>query len=174
MNSFLTEVPPSAALAQHELKVLKYLDVLEQCIEADAMAGKLSDMRNLLFWFGFDVMGEFVFNKSFDMLENQQWHYIIIRLQSALSLLGPFSPAPWLIQLGFKLGPRFSALKDWDDMVAWCEGQMRQRVEDGKSKELLTDLTHYLMEMQDGEAATSGDAWRWMKGDSLLAIVAGR
>lgn len=73
-------------------------------------------------------MGDFVFNNSFGMLQSQEWHHIIILLQRALSLLGPFSPVPWLVQLGFKLLPRVWILKDWFDMVAWCEKQMRKRI----------------------------------------------
>jgi tryprostatin B 6-hydroxylase len=160
---------------QHEAKILKYVDQLDQCIETHAKANETSEVRDLFFWFGFDVMGDFVFSKSFGMLQDQKWHYIIIRLQRALSLLGPFSPTPWLIQLGFKLAPRVSVLRDWFDMVAWCERQMRDRIEDGKTKELEPDLTHYLMEMEGyDEGMSEEDSMFWLQGDSLLAIVAGR
>lgn len=74
-------------------------------------------------------MGDFVFNKPFNMLQDQKWHHIIVLLQRALSLLGPFSAVPWLIQIGFKLMPRVWILKDWFDMVAWCEKQMHERLQ---------------------------------------------
>lgn len=32
----------------------------------------VTDMRNLLLWDGFDIMGEFVLSKSFGMLETQK------------------------------------------------------------------------------------------------------
>ncbi|KAJ3943433.1 uncharacterized protein N0V96_006358 [Colletotrichum fioriniae] len=160
------------ALVQHESKILKYIEQLDICIEADAKAHVASEVRNLFFWFGFDVMGDFVFSKSFDMLHQQQWHHIIVRLQRALSLLGPFSPAPWLIQVGFKLGPRISVLKDWFDMVAWCERQMRVRLDDGTPKPAVPDLAYYLMELNDGQTELK-DRLPWLYGDSLLAIVAG-
>lgn len=92
------------------------------------MTQRVSDVTDLFYWFGFDAMGDFVFNNSFGMLQSQEWHHIIILLQRALSLLGPFSPVPWLVQLGFKLLPRVWILKDWFDMVAWCEKQMRKRI----------------------------------------------
>ena len=107
----------------------KRLDQLDRCIEADAIAKRVSNVTYLFYWFGFDVMGDFVFNKSFGMLQNQEWHHIIVLLQRAMSLLGPFSPVPWLVQIGFKILPRFGVLGDWFDMVAWCEKQMRERAD---------------------------------------------
>ena len=116
-------------MAQYEAKILDYIDQLDSCIEADAVAGRVSDVTNLLYRFSFDAMGDFVFNKSFGMLQNEEWHYVIKKLQSALSLLGPCSPVPWVVQLGFRLMPRVGVLKDWFDMVSWCEYQMRERIE---------------------------------------------
>lgn len=162
------------ALLEHEAKILKYVDKLDQCIEADAKSGKATDMRNLLLWFGFDIMGEFVFSKSFGMLETQKWHHIIVRLQRALSLLGPLTPLPWLVHIAFDLAPRVSVLKDWFDIIAWCQSQMRDRLANGSSNQS-QDLAYYLMEKdsEDREAFES-DKFLWAAGDSLLAIVAGR
>ena len=178
------------AIAQYEEKILKYIDQLDTCIEADARAQKVSDVTNLFYWFGFDAMGDFVFNKSFGMLQDQEWHHIVLLLQRALSILGPFSPVPWLLQLGLKCMPRISVLKDWFDMVAWCERQMRERIkvdlgvhidlklrpndlqEPGDSLRE-PDVAHYLIE----DARTNQfrkESWTWLNGDSLLVIVAGR
>lgn len=159
------------ALTEHETKILKHVDQLDQCIESDANAQRTSDTRNLFLWFGFDMMGDLVFSKPFDMLQNQKWHHIIVRLQRALSLLGPFSPAPWLVQIAFKLAPRVSVLKDWFDTVAWCKTQMRNRILDGSANQSL-DLAHYLMGKDTH--TKDKDQWFWLEGDSLLAIVAGR
>ncbi|KAM0521116.1 hypothetical protein ACHAPE_002589 [Trichoderma viride] len=161
------------ALLEHEAKILKYVDKLDQCIEADAKSGKITDMRNLLLWFGFDIMGEFVFSKSFGMLETQKWHHIIVRLQRALSLLGPMTPLPWLVHIAFDLAPRVSVLKDWFDIIAWCQSQMRDRLTNGSSNQS-QDLAYYLMEKDaDGREAFESEKFLWAAGDSLLAIVAG-
>jgi hypothetical protein len=162
----------TAALAQHEDKILKHIENLDQCIERDALSKKTSEMRDLCFWFSFDAMGDFVFNKSFNMLSSHKWHYVIVRLQNALSLLGPLSPAPWLVQLGLRLGPKVWVLKDWHDSVAWAKGEMRTRLEDGLENQKAPDLTYYLMEQE--EKPSFKDSLYWMQGDSLLAIVAGR
>ncbi|PSS10965.1 hypothetical protein M430DRAFT_53504 [Amorphotheca resinae ATCC 22711] len=160
------------SIAQYEEKILKYVDQLDVCIEQDVAAHRVSDVRNLFFWFGFDAMGDFVFNKPFNMLQDQKWHHIIVLLQRALSLLGPFSAVPWLIQIGFKLMPRVWILKDWFDMVAWCEKQMHERLQVPEDKLRVPDVAHYLME----DAKTNNfrkESMMWLNGDSLLAIVAG-
>ena len=101
------------ALAIHEEKFLKYIDQLDRCIEGEARAGKVSQVRDLFYWFAYDAMGDFVSSRSFGMLQGQRWHWVITRFQRALSLLGPTSPVPWLVQLIMQLGPRISVLKDW-------------------------------------------------------------
>ncbi|KAI4595497.1 hypothetical protein KJ359_006843 [Pestalotiopsis sp. 9143b] len=161
----------SKALNEHENKILKHVAELDRQIEKHVLLQKTSEMRDLCFWFGFDTMGDFVFNKSFRMLTDNKWHSVIVRLQNALSLLGPFSPAPWLVQLGLRLGPSVWVLKDWHDSVSWAKGEMRARLDRGLAKQEKPDLTYYLMEQ---EAETSfKDSYYWMHGDSLLAIVAG-
>ncbi|KAI0838421.1 cytochrome P450 [Hypoxylon sp. FL0890] len=162
----------SKALLQHEEKVLKHVDELERRIDHDALLRKPSEVRDLFYWFGFDAMGDFVFNKSFNMLHDQKWHYIVLRLQRALSLLGPLSPAPWLVQLGLRLGPRTWVLGDWHDSVEWAKNTMRARIEEGSAKQPAPDLTQYMMEEPGAEAITEEKLY-WMHGDSLLAIVAG-
>ncbi|KAK5992326.1 Tryprostatin B 6-hydroxylase [Cladobotryum mycophilum] len=160
----------SKAVAEHEAKAQKYVSLLDDCIENDAKANQITDMRNLLFWFSFDVMGDFVLSKSFDMLQNRQWHHIIVRLQRALSLLGPLGPAPWLLQVGLRLGPRIGIVKDWFDILAWCKLQMTARLQNGNTNQS-QDLTFYLMEKETKE--NDHDRQDWVQGDSLLAIVAG-
>ncbi|KAJ2983060.1 hypothetical protein NUW58_g6315 [Xylaria curta] len=105
------------------------------------------------------------------MLRDQQWHHIIVRLQRAMSLLGPFSPVPWLVQIGFRLAPSIWKLRDWREMVHWCEQQMRSRLLDEKPMQTYHDLAYYLVEAE-GEEITDEDLF-WLHGDSLLAIVAG-
>lgn len=138
-------------------------------------------MREYIYWFGFDAMGQFVFSTSFGMLHNRQMHYIIKRLQSALSLLGPLAPAPWLIQVGLHLLPRVGKVKDWYDSLDWCEQQMRRRIRNAELGVLESgsDLAYYLVEEERNRKAGPGaaaKAWNlaWLTGDSLLAIVAGR
>ncbi|KAL2259505.1 hypothetical protein VTK26DRAFT_6795 [Humicola hyalothermophila] len=159
------------ALHYHQIKALKHLEMLDKLIEADAKNKRPSQMRDLFYWYGFDFMGDFVFNKPFNMLGSQKWHHMVVRLQRALSLLGPASPAPWLIQLAFRLGPKIMQLRDWDQMANWTRKEVQIRLSEGFEKQPAPDLTHYLLE----ETNQTGDieSVRWMRGDSLQAIVAG-
>lgn len=129
-------------------------------------------MRDLFYWYGFDLMGDFVMNKPFGMLVSQNWHYMVVRLQHALSVLGPASPAPWLIQLAFRLGPEIYQVRSWNLMARWSWDQIEARLKDGYEKQPSPDLIHYLLE----ETNRAGDmeSLYTMRGDTLQAIVAGR
>lgn len=129
-------------------------------------------MRDLFYWFGFDLMGDFVMNKPFGMLVSQQWQYMVVRLQHALSLLGPASPAPWLIQLAFRLGPQIYQVRSWNLMAKWSWEEIHARLDAGYEKQPFPDLIHYLLE----ETNRAGDleSLYTMRGDTLQAIVAGR
>jgi len=180
-SNFLTCRP---ALQLHEAKMLRHVDRLDSCIEADAAQGRPSNAKNLAYWFGFDAMGDFVFNHPFGMLEAKTWHHLLVRSYRAIELLGPFGPAPWLVQIGFRLLPRLGKLRDWHEMTTWCRQMMEQRLEnEALQKEL--DMTHYLMMRDDpvqGEVVPDGAGYSvlgernrfWLHGDSLLIIVAGR
>ncbi|KAL9015487.1 MAG: hypothetical protein Q9185_007120 [Variospora sp. 1 TL-2023] len=160
------------ALAQHEQRIIGYVDRLDTRIEADAVDGEASNATELFYWFGFDAMGDFVLNKSFDMLHSQNTHHIIKLLQSALSLLGPCGPVPWIVQLGLRLMPRVGVLKDWHTTVSWCEEQMQEQMKDSVATTQAPSMARHLTKEarpDDSEEET----WTWLKGDSLLAIVAG-
>lgn len=131
-SSWLTQ----PALDQYQERIIPLVDQLERCIDSDIESRRVTDMRDLLFWLGFDRMGDFVFSRTFNMLSQQEWHHIIVLLQRALSVLGPLSPVPWLIHIVFKMCPRVWILRDWFRMVSWCEDQMLNRLK-----------VHFLKEM---------------------------
>ncbi|EAW15346.1 cytochrome P450 [Aspergillus clavatus NRRL 1] len=160
----------SKALDQYSERILAFIDQLDHCIEKDIAAGRVSEATDLFYWLGFDRMGDFIFSRTFDMLSRQAWHHIILLLQRALSILGPLSPVPWLIHIAFKLFPRVWVLRDWFNMMTWCEAQMRKRMQvmpDDPTK--VPDVAHYLIQDANDSPQDKG----WLTGDSILAIVAG-
>ncbi|KAF7718299.1 Tryprostatin B 6-hydroxylase [Penicillium ucsense] len=158
------------ALDQYQDRILPLIDQLEQCIDQDIATKQVTEATDLIYWLGFDRMGDFVFNKTFDMLSRQEWHHIIMLMQRALSLLGPLSPVPWFIHIAFKTFPRVWILKDWFRMVAWCEEQMLQRLEAPQDQASRSpDVAHYLLQ----DVRDDPRRFPWLTGDSILAIVAG-
>ncbi|RAL06171.1 cytochrome P450 [Aspergillus ibericus CBS 121593] len=160
----------SKSLEQYITKILPYITQLEHRIDADIHHQHISNITDLFYWFGFDTMGDFVFNKSFDMLHRNEWHFVVVLLRRAMSILGPLSPVPWFVQIAFKLFPRVWILGDWFRMVAWCEGQMRERMKLPEDKTLIPDVAHYLLASAKSDPSQN---LPWLTGDSILAIVAG-
>lgn len=116
MQRYQSSASGRQALQSHADKALKHANILCENIQADAIAGRPSAMRDLFYWYGFDLMGDFVINKPFGMLRDKEWQHIVVRLQHALSLLGPATPAPWLVQLAFHLGPKIYQVRSWNLM----------------------------------------------------------
>ncbi|KAH7326308.1 cytochrome P450 [Stachybotrys elegans] len=159
------------ALSNHFQKMLKHLDGLCLALDSDIAAKKPTQMRDVFYWLGFDFMGDFVFSRSFDMLGTRKWDYMVIRLQRAMSLLGPVSPAPWLIQLAFRVAPRVYQIGDWFGMAAWTHQQVAHRLDNPPKDNDGPDLVHYLLEQNEG--VRTQEAILRMRGDSLNAMVAG-
>ncbi|KAJ5720411.1 uncharacterized protein N7483_008345 [Penicillium malachiteum] len=159
----------SQALDQYQSRLIPLIDQLERCIDGDITAEKASEMTDLLYWIGFDRMGDFIFSRTFNMLSRQKWHHVIVLLQRALSLLGPLSPLPWFLHLCFKLFPRIWILKDWFQMVSWCEMRLTERLDCVENIPKALDVAHYLLE----DARENPHQFPWLTGDSILAIVAG-
>lgn len=113
-------------------------------------------------------MGDFTFSRSFEMLERQRWHHIILKTQNARSLLGPLAATPWLLHIGVKLLPRKLWVKDWYESVEWCQAQMEERLSRGAPPGV-PDLTSFFMANNKGNKADP-----WLSGDTVLAILAGR
>ena len=87
----------------------------------------------VMYWFTFDSMGEFAFNRDFGMMHRQEWHFAINLFRRALSIIGPFAPTIWLMKVGFAFVPWFWKIGDWFSMLAFCNQQMEARMKVGLS-----------------------------------------
>lgn len=85
-------------------------------------------VNDLMRWFSFDLMGDFAFSEDFGMMEKREYHTSIKMLRSAITLLGPFSPAIWIPRLGFAFIPGLWKVKDWFGMLAFCDSCMERRM----------------------------------------------
>jgi tryprostatin B 6-hydroxylase len=118
----------SKALVQYQQRIAHFAIHMDAHIEKCAKENEVVDIADWVYWYSFDVMGEFAFARSFDMLRDQKWHHAIVLLRRAMSLLGPLSPVPWLAQIGFWLIPNFWRVKDWNTMMRWCRTRMEERI----------------------------------------------
>lgn len=118
------------ALHFYEVQVKVYAYQLEQVIAQNA--GQPINVNQYFYWFSFDVMGQFAFSKSFNMLRSRTWHHAVQMLRAGLALVGPFTPAPWLVRIAFDI-PLLPIVRDFQAMEAWCVKRMDERIEVGHS-----------------------------------------
>lgn len=117
------------ALEDYAPRVQSLISQLQSRVAEAVSQNQVVDVSKLFSWFAFDVMGEVVFGRPFDMLKNAAWNTVIVDLHSASSVLGPLSPTPWLAHLGLGLMPRVWKIKHWYAMMDWCFQQAHERLD---------------------------------------------
>ncbi|KAI1377899.1 cytochrome P450 [Hypoxylon crocopeplum] len=157
------------ALAIYEERVVEYAEVLASQIEKFAKEGKPINVSDWFYFFTFDVMGEFAFARSFGMLQDEKWHFAVRLLRKAMSLLGPFSPVPWTVQIAFYITPWMYIVRDWLGMMQWCRDRMSERI---KAKVERPDVSHWLIDASISKGSLEADR-EWLNGDAVTIIIAG-
>lgn len=157
------------ALLQYQDRIVEYAEQLERHIAVAASTGEPVNVSSWFYWFSFDVMGEFAFARSFEMLQNEKWHEAVILLRRAMTLLGPLSPVPWLAQIGFSLIPGLWVVRDWYTMMAWCKERMMERI---AMKVDRPDVSSWLIAASVENNSLERDR-NWLNGDSIAIIIAG-
>ncbi|KAI4213021.1 MAG: hypothetical protein LQ351_004365 [Letrouitia transgressa] len=147
------------ALQSYEVQLKLYAHQLERLIAQSA--GKPTNINQYIYWFSFDVMGQFAFSKPFDMLIGKRWHHAVQMLRAGLALVGPLSPTPWLVRLAVDF-PVVSVVRDFQKMEAWCADQMDERIE----------VSHYLISWSKKHDRIEKDK-NTLYGDAIALIVAG-
>ena len=123
---------------------------------------------NATAWFNywsFDVMGDFAFGKSFNMLKTGKHHFAIDWLEKSMFLLGLCSPIPWAMPVG-AIAPFVGTC--FRRFIRWCNEQVDERRD---IKTTVPDITSWLLKAaQDKDDV---EATKWLHGDSRLLVVAG-
>ncbi|KAI1406792.1 cytochrome P450 [Hypoxylon sp. FL1857] len=156
------------ALTQYNARFLKHIDLLDEYVESTCRANVPCEMRDLLIWFGFDAMGDIIFDTSFDMLRSRKWHPIVQHVKKGLHLIGLLSSTPWLTHIGFRLAPRIGIVNRWYELVDYCKKQIQRRKREGGDHSA-SDFMHFMLSQED----KVGDGPSWLEGDTLFFIVAG-
>ncbi|KAI5919381.1 hypothetical protein F4810DRAFT_510374 [Camillea tinctor] len=120
-------------------------------------------------------MSEVLFGEDFGFTRSKYMHPGIIHHDQALSILSPLEGAIWLARLVFSLKLFIGRVKDWFQMVDFCDDQMRTRVQQKKNPLKLNIALFFLEE--DHRTSQTIDNQRWdlvLKGTVMSAVVAGR
>ncbi|KAK6957361.1 hypothetical protein Daesc_000145 [Daldinia eschscholtzii] len=157
------------ALAIYEERVVEYAETLAAQIEKLSLEDSPVNVSDWFYWFTFDVMGEFAFARSFGMLKDKRWHFAVRLLRRAMSLLGPFSPVPWIAQIAFYIIPWMYIVRDWLSMMQWCKDRMGERI---ARKVERPDVSHWLIEASLEKGSLEADR-EWLNGDAITIIIAG-
>lgn len=159
------------AVANYEKRVVEYTELLASRIERLAVAGQRVDVSKWFPWWSFDVMGEFAFSKSFEMLKKEQWHFASELMRKFMSILGLLGPVPWLKPVAIMILGNTPFGKNWNSMRQWSRDQMRERIE--KQEQVgQDDVSHWLIDASIKNESLEADRL-WLNGDANLIIIAG-
>ncbi|RYP06625.1 hypothetical protein DL764_003047 [Monosporascus ibericus] len=153
-------------------RIVKLAQSLSSCIKAHGTSAV--DVDEVMSWFSFDVMGDIVFGKDFNLLESRVWTPAIEHRDRALALVGPIGDTIWIARLAFWLVPFYGRVKDWFRMVSFCEDQIKERLERGKDKGRVDMSEYFLDEYQmHSREKTLQDRNLYLGGTITTAVVAG-
>ncbi|KAH7311563.1 benzoate 4-monooxygenase cytochrome P450 [Stachybotrys elegans] len=126
-------------------------------------------VNELMYWYAFDNMGDFGFGKDFGMVREQRWVDGALMMRSALTLLGPFSPAIWIPRLGFALVPNLGKVKHWFKMLDFADDCTYARMKAESPNPDVSDyfIKEFLAGPQDQHNR------RLLSGDIATMVVAG-
>lgn len=110
------------ALRSYEGRVLKYARSLVDHLSE--FAGKPVNATEWLAFFGFDVMGDLAFGKSFDMLESGEKHFALKLMAQGQAALGFLGSVPWAPPILKRIPGLMKNMKIW---IKWCSQQVEER-----------------------------------------------
>jgi len=155
----------SPALRGYESRVVKYADLLIYQLSKFGGEHKPVNASKWFYFFGFDVMGDLAFGKTFDMLKTGKSHPVVKLLKDASRPLAWLSPVPWLFSLLVNTvgGPIIK-------FINYSGEQVEQRK---KMTPEEPDIMSYLLDSPSTSRFTPAEEKNWLYGDSRLIIIAG-
>ncbi|KAI0443563.1 benzoate 4-monooxygenase cytochrome P450 [Xylaria telfairii] len=151
-----------SAASQYHARLINQVHLLETIV-SETVAQPI-DMNELIHWYAFDSMGDFGFGFDFGMMKNRKWADGALYLRSAMTLLGPFSPAIWLAKLAFTFVPGKWKVSHWFKMLKVSDACMNARMErESDEPDIIssfiteykqTERTEFSRQLLGGDAAT--------------------
>ncbi|KAK3167524.1 hypothetical protein OEA41_010651 [Lepraria neglecta] len=93
------------------------------------------------------------------MLDSDEYHFTVRLLQDGMNLLGPLSPVPWLVRIGYSVP---YVAQNFKDLLGWSAQKLRHRMK----------VMSWLLEASEDAGRLKQDE-HWLRGDSFALIVAG-
>ncbi|KAA8641503.1 cytochrome P450 [Aspergillus tanneri] len=118
-------------------------------------------------FFSFDVMGEMVLGKSFQMVQNGKPHVAVAQEAAMHRFMGPMVHVTWLLIILQKLPFLAYFRQRWVD---WCASQLEEREKRSRTR---VDLFSYLLDSGAGEPKLYTQSRQDLTADADLAFVAG-
>ncbi|KAI0841415.1 benzoate 4-monooxygenase cytochrome P450 [Hypoxylon sp. FL0890] len=162
----------SSSLAEYLKRIPDQVQTLTDIIDENGQKPML--VNELMYWFAFDSMGDFGFGKEFGMMRNRKWVDGAFYMRSAITLLGPFSPAIWIPRITFAFFPRVSKLRHWFKMLSFGDSCMSSRMKvrfSSRGSESLDIAGWFIKDYRSRDADKISD--QLLSGDTATMIVAG-
>ena len=117
----MTESTP--AIQEYEERLLNFSSQLYEHIKV--LDGDSVNVSKLFYLYSFDVMSDLAFGEPLAMLERDENHFTVELLQSGMDILGPLSPAPWLVRIGYSIP---GVAQKFKNLLAWSAQKLEHRV----------------------------------------------
>ncbi|KPM41803.1 hypothetical protein AK830_g4686 [Neonectria ditissima] len=153
------------ALRNYEPRVSQYTDLLLSQIHA--REGKIMDITLWCNFYGFDVMGDLAFAKSFNMLKDGVKHDHMVNMHKNMILSTSFGRFPW----AFLLLQHVPILNlTYKRFLNWLKGEVTERME---REPELPDVFSGLLDEYKRNPQPSYQETLDLYGDANLIVVAG-
>lgn len=152
------------ALRTYDSRVTGYSDELAN--QLGSFSGKPVNVSDWFMYYGFDVMGDLAFGKSFDMLKQGEHHPAIKIMHDSVKPVGVVGHASWIINL-------LKAIPGMADPIHRFETYSEEAVQERiKTKPNEPDVMSHILAAEP--LYTNPQMQRWLEfGDSKLIIIAG-
>ncbi|KAK7424018.1 hypothetical protein QQX98_000628 [Neonectria punicea] len=153
------------SLRNYEPRVAQYTNILLDQIQA--REGKSMDITLWCHFYGFDVMGDLAFGRSFDMLQGGIQHYYMKLMHSNMILTTSFGRYPW----AFLLVQHVPILNlTYKRFIEWLKEEVNDRMEEEPE---LPDILSELLVDYRSNPRPSNQQTLDLYGDANLVVVAG-
>ncbi|GME44406.1 putative benzoate 4-monooxygenase cytochrome p450 [Neofusicoccum parvum] len=157
------------AMKDYEQRLMEHFREFDS--QLAATKGKPFDATDLCEFLGFDIMGDLMFGRSFNMLKTSQTHFALDMFRKAKPVTGTLAPAYWTF-MAFQRLPIISTLRS--NWLNWCKQQLEER---RQRIPTVPDLFSHLIGDSDTKASAGPTLSSLSDGDAAfdaeLAIVAG-